>query len=239
MSPSSGHNTLSSKDRLDHWLSVAVRMANETSVVSAFSEDQTARLTSLKVPRLRYWQTTDFFKPTFHNDPEERYGRLYSFKDIVCLRTIAILLNEHKVPLRRLRETFEHLFNMDQSKWASETLYVLGRRVYFETPEGGDFQETTSPQMALHYLPLRKVAAETAQAVVEAKKRPADSIGTIEKIRGIRGSRPVIGGTRVPVQTIVDYHKDGASIDEILSEYPSLKREDVVAALRYSGIQAA
>lgn len=232
-------SSVTREDRLARMFKVALQMANDSSVISALSEDQASRLTGLSVGRLRYWQKTQFFRPSFHNDPSERFGRLYSFRDIVSLRTIAILLNEHKIPLRRLRDTFMHLFQMDQQKWASETLYVLGKSVYFETPEGGDFQETTSPQMVLHHIPLRKVAAETAEAVTAAKERPKSSIGKIGKVRGVRGSRPVIGGTRIPAQTVADYYKDGATVDDIIEEYPRLTKEDVYSALRYFGIEAA
>ncbi len=239
MVSSYGHISVTDSQGLDYWFAVALEMAGDKRVISAFSEDQVVRLTGLPVQRLRYWQETEFFIPSFHFDAEERFGRLYSFKDVVCLRTIALLRGEHRVPLSRLRKTFEHLFNMDQGKWASETLYVLNRRVYFEVPEGGDFQETTSPQLALHYIPLRKVAAETAEVVAEARERPQESIGKIEKIRGVRGSRPVVSGTRIPVQTIVDYYREGATFDQIIKEYPRLTEADVRAALEYSGLRVA
>jgi uncharacterized protein (DUF433 family) len=41
--------------------------------------------------------------------------------------------------------------------------------------------------------------------------------------------RPVIRGTRITVQTVLD-----DSIEEVLKEYPSLTREDVLACIQYS-----
>jgi uncharacterized protein (DUF433 family) len=46
--------------------------------------------------------------------------------------------------------------------------------------------------------------------------------------------RPVIGGTRITVQTVLEFLGAGDSIEEILEEYPSLTREDILACIQYS-----
>ena len=38
-------------------------------------------------------------------------------------------------------------------------------------------------------------------------------------------------GTRVPVKTLFDYLEGGDSLDEFLDHFPSVKREQAVAAL--------
>jgi uncharacterized protein (DUF433 family) len=43
----------------------------------------------------------------------------------------------------------------------------------------------------------------------------------------ILGGTPVFVGTRVPVQTLVDYLEGGYSIDEFLDNFPSVRREQV------------
>ena len=50
----------------------------------------------------------------------------------------------------------------------------------------------------------------------------------------ICNGRPVIRGTRISVQTILEFLGAGDSIEELLVAYPGLSREDVLAALRYS-----
>ncbi|HZF07401.1 MAG TPA: DUF433 domain-containing protein [Thermoanaerobaculia bacterium] len=47
----------------------------------------------------------------------------------------------------------------------------------------------------------------------------------------ILGGAPVFVGTRVPVQTLVDYLEGGYSIDEFLDNFPSVRREQVNAFL--------
>lgn len=46
--------------------------------------------------------------------------------------------------------------------------------------------------------------------------------------------KPVIKGTRITVELILKKLSDGASIDELLESYPSLKKEDILAAISYS-----
>lgn len=46
--------------------------------------------------------------------------------------------------------------------------------------------------------------------------------------------KPVIKGTRIPVDAIIRRFAEGMSIKEILEEYPNLKEEDIKAALEYA-----
>ena len=47
----------------------------------------------------------------------------------------------------------------------------------------------------------------------------------------VMGGTPVFVGTRVPVQTLLDYLEAGDSIDEFLAGFPSVSREQVIAFL--------
>ena len=47
----------------------------------------------------------------------------------------------------------------------------------------------------------------------------------------ILGGTPVFGGTRVPVQALIDYLEDGQTIDDFLTGFPTVRRERVVAFL--------
>ncbi len=48
---------------------------------------------------------------------------------------------------------------------------------------------------------------------------------------GILGGTPVFVGTRVPVQSLFDYLEAGDTLDEFLRQFPSVKREQAIAAL--------
>jgi len=47
----------------------------------------------------------------------------------------------------------------------------------------------------------------------------------------ILGGTPVFVGTRVPFQALLDYLEAGDSLDEFLADFPSVTREQAVAAL--------
>ena len=49
---------------------------------------------------------------------------------------------------------------------------------------------------------------------------------------GICGGEPVFKGTRVTLRTVLASLADGDSIEEIRADFPSLKMEDVQAAMR-------
>jgi len=48
---------------------------------------------------------------------------------------------------------------------------------------------------------------------------------------GILGGTPVFVGTRVPVQSLFDYLEGGETLEEFLRQFPSVKREQAIAAL--------
>jgi uncharacterized protein (DUF433 family) len=47
----------------------------------------------------------------------------------------------------------------------------------------------------------------------------------------IMGGTPVFHGTRVPVQTLLDYLEASETIDDFLEGFPSVSREQVIAFL--------
>lgn len=54
----------------------------------------------------------------------------------------------------------------------------------------------------------------------------------------VMGGKPCIRGTRVTVGMVVGQVGAGHGIDEILTDYPYLEREDVMQALRYAAWRA-
>jgi len=56
----------------------------------------------------------------------------------------------------------------------------------------------------------------------------------IESRPDVMGGKPVIRGTRIPVELIVRKMGEGASIEDLLDGYPKLTRESVQAALVYA-----
>ena len=58
-----------------------------------------------------------------------------------------------------------------------------------------------------------------------------DSAKVVHSDPEILGGTPVFVGTRVPVKSLYDYLEAGDSLDEFLDSFPSVSREQAVAAL--------
>ena len=51
--------------------------------------------------------------------------------------------------------------------------------------------------------------------------------------------KPVIKGTRITVELVLKKLSEGATIDQLLSMYPHLKKEGIYAALHYASARMA
>jgi len=51
---------------------------------------------------------------------------------------------------------------------------------------------------------------------------------------GVCNGRPIIAGTRITAQTVLEFLAAGDSVEEVLEEYPTLTRSDVLACLEYA-----
>jgi len=47
----------------------------------------------------------------------------------------------------------------------------------------------------------------------------------------ILSGMPVFAGTRVPAKNLIDYLEHGRSVDEFLDDFPTVRRDQVIAAL--------
>ena len=63
----------------------------------------------------------------------------------------------------------------------------------------------------------------------------ADQQATLQGVVSINprimGGTPCFAGTRVPIQTLLDYLEDGDSIDDFLTDFVSVKRHQAVQFL--------
>ncbi|MCX6595799.1 MAG: DUF433 domain-containing protein [Acidobacteria bacterium] len=55
--------------------------------------------------------------------------------------------------------------------------------------------------------------------------------GIIVRDPEILGGTPVFRGTRVPFRALLDYLEGGDTLDEFLDDFPTVPREDAIAAL--------
>jgi uncharacterized protein (DUF433 family) len=78
---------------------------------------------------------------------------------------------------------------------------------------------------------IRSVASRVysdARWVVMSMARLND---VVRSAPDILGGTPVFVGTRVPVQSLFDYLEGGETLDEFLRQFPSVRRDQAIAAL--------
>src|SRR6266480_2710034 len=83
--------------------------------IVAFGVDQVKRLTGLSSKQLRYWEQTGFFVPDYASP--ERATRIYSFRDLVGLYTVARLRKDYRFSLQELRPIGEYLHRYHDTPW--------------------------------------------------------------------------------------------------------------------------
>lgn len=206
--------------------------SNMKSVIAAFSEDQVGRLTGLTQGQLRYWDKTGFFAPKFADANRRRaFSRLYSFKDVVALRTISILRNQHHVPLQHLRKVAEKLSHLKDDLWIKTKLFVLNKKVIFQEPGTDRPREVVSDQYVIESILLKTIIADTKKDVEKMHERDQSKIGRVERSRFVSRNAWVVGGTRIPTAAIKRFKDAGYTETQILKEYPDLTSRDIAAAL--------
>jgi uncharacterized protein (DUF433 family)/DNA-binding transcriptional MerR regulator len=199
----------------------------------AFTEEHVCRVTGLSPRQVRYWDRTGVLSPRY-GDPDRRrpYSGIYSFRDVVSLRTLA-QLRKCGVPLQELRRVGKWLADRYDCPWANLRFYLAGRRVYFDDPDT-DARVAGQPSgQTVFLINLEAVANETRAAAECLLRRGADQVGRVSRHRYVMHNAPVLAGTRIPTAAIWDFHREGYDVGAILREYPRLQVQDVHAAIAF------
>lgn len=201
-------------------------------VIAAFNLEQTSRLTGLSESRLVSWDQEDFFKPSLaYENRRSPYSRIYSFEDVVGLRTLCILRD--RVSMQHLKKAADRLKQHSGRPWSELTLYTLNREVHFKRPDTGEIEGAVSGQYGAT-IPLESVAEEMREKANGLRNRDPNKVGTIERHKFVMGNAPVFGGTRIAVAGVKSLLAAGFSAKRIIEEYPDLKRVDIEAAKTFN-----
>jgi len=210
-------------------------VTNVDNIISAFTEEQVERLTGVPVSTLRYWDRTNFFTPSFADENRRApFSRIYSFKDVLALRTINVLRNEHDIRLQYLRRAAKKLPHLAGDVWTGTTFYVLkgGKRVVIHEPGTDLPKEVVSGNYVLD-LPLVKIITGAQRDLKKLPGREPDKVGQVSRSRFVNHNAWVVAGTRIPTAAIRRFKEAGYSVRQIIEEYPDLTSRDVEAALAH------
>lgn len=210
-----------------------------------FTADQVCTLCSISARQLAYWNRTGFFTPRYMDHEKRPFNRIYSFRDVVGLRTIGLLRNRYQVPLADLRRIGQELETTPDADWSNLVFYEdpiararpakgrqrHGRRVYFRHPQSGQIL-ATSPLGQRPLFKMQTIIRNVERNLARMNSRKPKQIGRVEQNRYVVRNEPVIAGTRIPTAAVYRLHQAGLSSDAIIREFPRLKRADIEAAIR-------
>ena len=205
--------------------------------ILAFTGQQVVRLTGLSPRVLRYWEETGVYAASFVDDrPRVPYRRIYSFRDVVCLRTLALLRKRYGVKLddlrragRFLRETYpDH-----PDPWAELSFGVLSGRVVFRSPDTGRWLVAEPSGQAVLPINVEQIARDAERDAAAFTARRKEDEGRVVRHRHVLGNAWRLAGTRIPTSAVWHFHEDGASTDVIRRAYPDLTEADVQAAIAH------
>jgi uncharacterized protein (DUF433 family) len=206
--------------------------------LAAFTADHVCRLTGLSARQLSYWDRTGFFPPTLlHEYSRRAFGRIYSFRDVVGLRTVAILRNTYRVPLQELRRVGAWLHAKHDTPWSSLRFALTGHKVVFYDPGSGAAVEPRGAGQEVLPIVLEPIANEMRQASERLRDRGRNEIGKLSRNRYVVHNAWVVKGTRIPTTAIWHFHEAGYSTAQIIKEYPRLKPADIRVAIKFEKLR--
>jgi DNA-binding transcriptional MerR regulator len=202
------------------------------SPLLAFTGLQVQRLTDLSPRVLRYWEETGVFKASYVDErPRRPYRRIYTFRDLVSLRTLALL--RKRVPLDELRRLGEYLSAHYEAPWAELRFGVAGRRIVFPDPVTGEWVVARPRGQTVIPIMIEEIARTTAAETATLRDRRPEQIGKLARHRHVAHNSWVIDGTRIPTSAVWHFHEAGYDTNGIIREYPDLTAADVEAALAH------
>lgn len=204
------------------------------SILMAFTTQQVADLASITRSRLRYWEQTDVFEPTYIEHRESGpYRRIYSFRDLVSLRTIARLRKEFRVPLDELRRVSAYIGESSESPWSDLAIRIYANHLAFGDPRTGEWMSSQAVGQLLLEIELDEIRNESEREARRLLLRDPETYAQVTRNRNVMSNEWVLAGTRIPVQAVVSLHNAGYSPEAIIAEYPSLVPADIDAALMH------
>lgn len=130
-----------------------------------YTIEQAARLTGVTRRQIEYWVKTDLVRQTVQVDGWKR--RLFSFFDLVELRTVARLRDDGRISLQRVRRVVRELEKVRDRPLRQCTLLTDGATVYYVAEESGAVIDVLSSWQTVIAVSLDGVEWELRRELAE------------------------------------------------------------------------
>ncbi|WP_016690848.1 DUF433 domain-containing protein [Rhodococcus rhodochrous] len=193
----------------------------------SFPVELTAALTGASVNQLRRWSRDGLIVPEIH----EKRPMLYSFRDLVALRSVCFLRSE--VSLQKIKRAFQNLPDHELMEHPAEYRFATDGRTVVVWTEDRFMDLVDNPgQFDLVSIDdvYRSFTNRQQRRVVDFK-RPRTNL---EVNPQRMGGWPTVAGTRVPFDTIANLVADGdISAEEVSEYYPHVHPTAVADAVSF------
>ncbi len=134
-----------------------------------FTSDHAISLTGCTRSQLKYWRETGLVKPSIDEmEGGSRHGEMYSFRDLVELRTIKQMLDQG-ISLQKIRKTLNYLKeNMGLARPLSECKLVTdGSSIFKICANSGEIIDTLKKGQIAFFIAIDKIAEEVEKVCSE------------------------------------------------------------------------
>ena len=184
----------------------------------AFNTNYVSSLTGASISQLNSWDRDNIVSPSILKSEGRGSIRMYSFKDIVEIRTVKYL-RDNQVPLKEIKRAIDYLRNsLNFDKPLSELVLIASNHNILCTPQGNINDITSQWLAAIKYgqlvmsfmVPLGAITKDLDEAITKYTKRideaeEEEKNGTLiplsnieEKLFGVSGSNNKKRGKRRP-----------------------------------------
>jgi DNA-binding transcriptional MerR regulator len=144
---------------------------DDRTAADGFSGQRAAEIVGITYRQLDYWARTDLVRPSLADARGSGSRRLYSYRDLLELKTIKRLLDAG-IKLEVVREVFVYLRDNLGEDVSTANLVIQGSRTVLIQNDGELIDLVKKGQGVLNILPLAGVKEEIDARIVEL--RPAD-----------------------------------------------------------------
>lgn len=211
-------------------MSTKVDENTSADALIAFNERRAARMAGMSLQQLRRLDTKGYVKPSVvRRDGVGATVRLYDFTELQALLVYAQLRQfggySHQNIGKVLDRTRQEYFSpLTQLVFAREE---GSDEIHFQHPDG-TWEGSKQPAQGTmrQVLPLDEIRAK----IRKFASRDANESGHMAQHRRRMANAPTFAGTRIKIETVVAYIRDGVPDDEILEAFPQLGQNDLVLA---------
>jgi len=191
----------------------------------------TSLLSGASVRQLQHWRKDGPSGPLLMPEYGTRPRCLYSFRDVVALRTFVHLRQTRSLQgIRRAVQTMTELRPGEHVSEHKLTAGIPGRGIFWITEDGEWVETAESPGQGA----IKVVMEDIFGAFVTDRGRNVPDLGS--PARGLRidpyrcSGLPTVGESRIPYDLVGSLAADGMTNDQIRSWYPTVTDEQVAGA---------